>query len=131
MICLKERLIFGFRRRNGRRRVEVFFEAGLKKRIVTDVPAFSVPSGNIAARVEEGDVLPKKARARPRWSSMVRPSCQKRGRSERSRRAEAQSEGVELGGRPAAEAHFEPPGNRFLGQERQLRWPTILPTRAS
>ena len=58
---LKQRLIFGFRWCDSRWRVEVLFEAGLKKRVIADVPALPVPSDNIAAGVEEGYVLPKKA----------------------------------------------------------------------
>jgi hypothetical protein len=58
---LKERLILAFRRGDRRRRVQVLFEARLKKRVVIDVPAFAVPSDNIAAGIEEGYILPEKA----------------------------------------------------------------------
>ena len=35
----------------------VLFEAGLKKRVVANVPTFPVPCDNIAARIEERDVF--------------------------------------------------------------------------
>ena len=58
---LKQRLILGLWRRGRRRRVEIFLEARLKKRVVADVPTFAVPGDDIAAGIEERYVFAKKA----------------------------------------------------------------------
>ena len=36
---------------------KVLFEAGLKERVVADIPTFPVPCDHIAARIEERDVF--------------------------------------------------------------------------
>ena len=51
-------LIIGFCRR--RRSVEVFLEAGLKERVVADVPALAVPHRCVAPGIKKRDALAKK-----------------------------------------------------------------------